>query len=220
MTEAPETNRGNASRDAEMTASPAEDWFVREVLPLEAALMQFLQHNWRNKADIADLRQDVYVQVFDAAHTNIPDNAKAFVFQTARNLLINRLKREHIVPIEAVADVEALNAAIETPGPERNTIARDELRRLQAALDRLPPRCRDANGIEWKAADWLQRRQFWNWSADDQAQLDVWLAESSAHRVAFLRLKSGYAQTERLVALRSIKPEPESRLRARWFQAI
>jgi|SRR6185437_10649729 RNA polymerase sigma-70 factor (ECF subfamily) len=144
MTEAPETNRGNASRDAEMTASPAEDWFVREVLPLEAALMQFLQHNWRNKADIADLRQDVYVQVFDAAHTNIPDNAKAFVFQTARNLLINRLKREHIVPIEAVADVEALNAAIETPGPERNTIARDELRRLQAALDRLPPRCREA----------------------------------------------------------------------------
>jgi RNA polymerase sigma-70 factor (ECF subfamily) len=144
MTEAPETNRGNASRDAEMTASPAEDWFVREVLPLEAALMQFLQHNWRNKADIADLRQDVYVQVFDAAHTKIPDNAKAFVFQTARNLLINRLKREHIVPIEAVADVEALNAAIETPGPERNTIARDELRRLQAALDRLPPRCREA----------------------------------------------------------------------------
>src|SRR6185437_9695864 len=78
----------------------------------------------------------------------------------------------------------------------------------------------DASSIEWKAADWLQRRQFWNWSADDQAQLDVWLAESSAHRVAFLRLKSGYAQTERLVALRSIKPEPESRLRARWFQAI
>ena len=144
MTEAPETNRGNASRDAEMTASPAEDWFVREVLPLEASLMQFLQHNWRNKADIADLRQDVYVQVFDAAHTKIPNNAKAFVFQTARNLLINRLKREHIVPIEAVADVEALNAAIETPGPERNTIARDELRRLQAALDRLPPRCREA----------------------------------------------------------------------------
>lgn len=144
MTEAPDTNRGNANRDAEMTASPVEDWFVREVLPLEAALMQFLQHNWRNKADIADLRQDVYTQVFDAAQKTIPDNTRAFVFATARNLLINRLKREHIVPIEAVADVEALNAAIEAPGPERSTIARDELRRLQAALDRLPPRCREA----------------------------------------------------------------------------
>jgi RNA polymerase sigma-70 factor (ECF subfamily) len=144
MAEAPGTDRGGNRKGAAMSASAAEDWFVREVLPLEAALMQFLQHNWRNKADIADLRQDVYVQVFDAAHNNIPDNTKAFVFQTARNLLINRLKREHIVPIEAVADVEALNAAIETPGPERNTIARDELRRLQAALDRLPPRCREA----------------------------------------------------------------------------
>jgi len=144
MTEAPDTNRENANRDAEMTASAVEDWFVREVLPLEAALMQFLQHNWRNKADITDLRQDVYTQVFDAAQKTIPDNTRAFVFQTARNLLINRLKREHIVPIEAVADVEALNAAIEAPGPERTTIARDELRRLQAALDRLPPRAREA----------------------------------------------------------------------------
>lgn len=147
MTEAPDTNLENASRlrtDADMTASEVEDWFVREVLPLEAALMQFLQHNWRNRAEIADLRQDVYVQVFDAANTKIPDHPKAFVFQTARNLLINRLKREQIVPIEAVADVEALGAAMETPGPERNTIARDELRRLQAALDRLPPRCREA----------------------------------------------------------------------------
>ena len=42
--------------DAAMTASEVDAWFGREVLPLEAALMQFLQHNWRNKADIADLR--------------------------------------------------------------------------------------------------------------------------------------------------------------------
>jgi len=120
-----------------------EDWFVREVLPLEAALMQFLQHNWRNKSDIADLRQDVYVQVFNAAHKEIPTHTRAFVFQTARNLLLNRLRREHVVPIEAVADVDALSAAMDVPGQERAVIARDELRRLQGALDRLPPRCRE-----------------------------------------------------------------------------
>ena len=127
-----------------MTAAAVEEWFVREVLPLEAALMQFLQHNWRNKADIADLRQEIYVHVYDAAHREIPDHPKAFVFQTARNLLINRLRRLQVVPIEAVADVDALGAATDAPGPERTIIARDELRRLQAALDRLPPRCREA----------------------------------------------------------------------------
>jgi RNA polymerase sigma-70 factor (ECF subfamily) len=121
-----------------------EAWFVREVLPLEAALMQFLQHNWRNRSDIADLRQDVYERVCLAAQEQAPDNTKAFVFRTARNLLVDRIRREHVVPIEAVEDVDALSMAMDEPGPERATIARDELRRLQAALDRLPPRAREA----------------------------------------------------------------------------
>ena len=144
MAEAPGTDRDGNRKGASMSASAAEEWFVREVLPLEAALMQFLQHNWRNRSDIADLRQEVYVHVFDAAQKEIPAHARAFVFQTARNLLINRLRRLQIVPIEAVADVDALNAAMDAPGAERTVIARDELRRLQTALDRLPPRCREA----------------------------------------------------------------------------
>jgi hypothetical protein len=34
-------------------------WFVREVLPMEAALLQFLHRNWRNASDHADLCQEV-----------------------------------------------------------------------------------------------------------------------------------------------------------------
>ena len=55
-----------------MTSSALVDWFVREVLPLEAALMHYLQQNWCNPHEIADLRQDVYVQVYDAARKQIP----------------------------------------------------------------------------------------------------------------------------------------------------
>ena len=127
-----------------MNASELKLWFAQEVLPLEAALMQFLQHNWRNQSDIADLRQEVYVRVCEAAREARPDNTKAFVFRTARNILINRVRREHVVPIEAVADVDALNLAADEPSPDRTVIARDELRRLQSALDRLPERCREA----------------------------------------------------------------------------
>ncbi|HUJ02488.1 MAG TPA: sigma-70 family RNA polymerase sigma factor, partial [Rhizomicrobium sp.] len=39
---------------------------------------------------------------------------------------------------------EVLNVAIDEPGPDRSAIARDDLRRLQAALDRLPMRSRSA----------------------------------------------------------------------------
>jgi len=123
--------------------SAADQWFDREVLPLEKLLMQFLERNWRNPSDLPDFRQEVYARVYQAALTELPRNTKQFVLTTARNLLINRSEHERVVPIEAAADIEELGAAIDDPGPERIVIARDELRHLQAALDRLPPRCRE-----------------------------------------------------------------------------
>jgi RNA polymerase sigma-70 factor (ECF subfamily) len=142
---------------AVIAASEVDAWFVREILPLEAALMQFLQHNWRNKSDIADLRQDIYVQVYESALKGLPESPKAFVFTIARHLLIRRMRREQIVPFEAVSDFDALGAAIETPGPENSVIARDELRRLQGAVDRLPPRAREA--FVMQQVEGLSRRE-------------------------------------------------------------
>lgn len=145
MVEISDTGRHDAGlASAAVTAPDVREWFVREVLPLEAALMQFLQHNWRNKSDIADLRQDIYVRVFDAAKKEIPTRTRQFVFATARNLLINRIRDESVVPIEAVADLDALAIAKDEPGPDRSAAARDELRHLQSALEKLPPRCREA----------------------------------------------------------------------------
>jgi transmembrane sensor len=60
-----------------------------------------------------------------------------------------------------------------------------------------------ADKIEEQAADWLQRRHFWNWTDGDQAALDGWLAESPAHLVAYLRLESALGRTGRLAALRA-----------------
>jgi RNA polymerase sigma-70 factor (ECF subfamily) len=126
-----------------MAESDVNAWFVREVLPLEKILMQFLRHHWPNTGEIEDLRQEVYVRVHEAAQKKIPEPAKPFVFTVARNLVINRVKREQIVPIEAVADLDELGIAVEAPSPDRAAIARDELRRLQTAIDRLPPRARE-----------------------------------------------------------------------------
>lgn len=67
-----------------------------------------------------------------------------------------------------------------------------------------------AMAIERQAALWIQRRQFWDWSPADQAELDAWLGQSTAHEVAFIRLMSGYSRTDRLVALRA--PRVDRRL--------
>jgi len=160
MIETPDTGRDDAglrTAGASMSQSDADLWFVREVLPLEAALMQYLRRNCRNKADIADLAQDVYVQVYEAALVARPERPRAFVLATARNLLINRVRRDQIVRIEAVADLEAINVALDEPSPERTAIARDTLRRLQAGLESLPPRCRQA--VVMKKVEGLSARE-------------------------------------------------------------
>lgn len=160
MVEIPESNRDNADllhQGAAMTGSVLETWFVDEVLPLESVLMKFLRRNCRNPADIADLRQEVYVRVYEAARERIPDSTRAFVLATARNLLINRVRREQIVAIDAVADLDKLEIAMDEPGPDRAVMAREELGRLQAALDRLPNRSRQA--VVMKQIEGLSRRE-------------------------------------------------------------
>lgn len=141
---------------AVIAAPGLQAWFVREVLPLEASLMLYLRRSGRSKADLDDLVQDVYVRVCEAAQKQIPSPVKPFVFAIARNLLIDRVRREQVVSIEAVEDLDALHLAMDAPGPDQSVMAREELRRVQAALDCLPPRSRQAvilrkvEGLSWR----------------------------------------------------------------------
>jgi RNA polymerase sigma-70 factor (ECF subfamily) len=143
--------------------------------------MQYLQHNWRNRSDIADIQQEVYLRVFRAAQeSGLPERPKQFVFATARNLLINRVRDESVVPIEAVADLDALEAAAEAPGPDRVTLARDELRHLQAALDRLPPQCRQV--VVLARIEGLSRREI----AERMGLAEPTVANHLAHGIRLL----------------------------------
>lgn len=121
-----------------------EAWFVREVLPLEAVLIQFLRRGGRSKSDVEDMLQDLYVKVCSAAREDIPNATRSFVFTIARNLLIDRVRHEQVIPFNSVENLEELSLAIDEPAPDRVVIARQELRRLQAVLDKLPERQRSA----------------------------------------------------------------------------
>lgn len=140
-----------------MTSSGADSWFVQEVLPLEAALMRYLRRNWRDEAEIPDLRQEVYVRVYDKALSTIPAQAKPFVFMTAKNLIIDRVRRLRVVSIETVSDIDALDVTVDELTSDRIVSARQELRRLQAALELLPPRCREV--VALRRIEGLSQRQ-------------------------------------------------------------
>lgn len=146
MVETPETERATTATtnvDDPVRMSEVQAWFIREVLPLESVLMQFLSRSGRSKTDAEDICQDVYMRVCTTASEEMPKNTRALVFTIARNLLINRVKREQVISIETVENLDVLNIAIDEPAPDRVVIAREELRRLQRALEKLPERIRN-----------------------------------------------------------------------------
>ena len=143
-------NVGGQNRQGRaVTIDVAAAWFIREIVPLEAKLMHYLQHNWRNASDIPDLRQEVYARVLQAARERIPDNPEQFLIVCARNLLINLVRREQVVPMETFADLDILGVASDAPEPDRIVIEQEELRRLEAALAQLPARTREAIALAY-----------------------------------------------------------------------
>lgn len=106
--------------------------------------MRFLRRCWPYAQDLHDLRQEIYIRVYEAAARSRPFQAKAFLFATAKHLITDRVRRQRIVTIDTVGDLETLDVIItDEISPERRLGARQELRALAQAFDRLPARCRE-----------------------------------------------------------------------------
>lgn len=122
---------------------PLDVWFKREILQHEAALLRCLARVWPRKHEIQDLRQETYARVYAAALTSRPASPRSFLFTIAHHLMVDRIRRERVVSIEAVGDIEALSLSVDEISLERRVSARQELKLLARALDLLPPKCRN-----------------------------------------------------------------------------
>jgi RNA polymerase sigma-70 factor (ECF subfamily) len=120
-----------------------DDWFVREVLPHEPALLRYLARVWPNPADIQDIRHDAYVRILEGAHRLQPSAPKSLLFTTARNLMIDRARRNRIVPIDLLGELDSLNVLVDEVTPERRASIRQQLVNVTHAVNRLPAKCRE-----------------------------------------------------------------------------
>jgi RNA polymerase sigma factor (sigma-70 family) len=124
-------------------ADSPETWFQREILVYEGALVRFLSRKLSNPADVHDIRHDIYVRLLEAAERELPANPKAFLFSVARNILIDRARRNRIVAIDLLENMDTLNVLIEEATPERRETGRQQLQKLSLLIQRLPTRCRE-----------------------------------------------------------------------------
>jgi RNA polymerase sigma-70 factor (ECF subfamily) len=131
-------------------------WVGSEVLPHEAAVRTWLRR-MVDADDIEDIIQESYCRISalpDVAHIQ---NGRAYLFTTARSLVLERIRRSRVVNIDTAAEIDSLGIVYDEPSAERITAARRELARVQRLIEGLPERCRRI--FELRKVDGLSQRE-------------------------------------------------------------
>lgn len=118
------------------------EWLTSHFLPFEAELRMRLRRVCQGPAEIDDVIQDTYYKLLMVGSLEHVREPKAFLVRTAKNIVIDRMRRDAIVNIEAVANLEQLEMEDAAPSPERVVAARSELKWVMGLIDNLPARCK------------------------------------------------------------------------------
>ncbi len=111
-----------------------------------AALQRFLQSLLGNAADAADARQETYLRLVRALSRTEIEQPRVFLFFVARNVALSLGKRRRFEAnlFRSASHFDLAGITDEQVRTEQQVIARQQLRLVAAAIDELPPRCREA----------------------------------------------------------------------------
>lgn len=118
-------------------------WLARHILPLETGLRVWLSRRRVPGLDADDIVQETYARLATLDEVAAIQNYRAYLFQTAQSIIVSHLRRQQVVSIQAVEDVELHAVISEEASPEVRTSDRQELfnlARLIAALPEQPRR--------------------------------------------------------------------------------
>lgn len=118
-------------------------WVGSNIVPHEADLRVRLRRMAVPEEEISDIVQDAYLKISNLDSVAHIRSGRGYFFATARTVLLDRIRRDRIVRIDSMTEMEALTLADEAPGPERRVSARLELERVRLLIAALPERCRE-----------------------------------------------------------------------------
>jgi len=117
-------------------------WFTEEVHAHDSSLKAYLRESFPSVRDMDDVVQESYLRIWKARLGQPIRSTKSFLFQVARNLALDLVRRDRVSPIESVPDLAGLTVVDERPGVAETACTQDELHVLAQAIHALPTRCR------------------------------------------------------------------------------
>lgn len=140
----PPTPHPSAAVPACLPASASQaDWFLREVHPHDAQLKAYLRGSFPGVRDVDDVVQESYLRLWRARLTQPIRSAKSFLFQVARHLAIDTVRRRSISPEIPCPDPARLHLLDLRRRVADTACLHQELDLLARALEALPSRCRE-----------------------------------------------------------------------------
>ena len=115
------------------------DWFKAVILPYERDVRARVRRVSPAGFDIENLVAESLARAYTAKDFGRITAGRAYLLAIARNLLMDAVRRDTIVSLDFVADLDTLRS---DDTMEAGLSAREELRRLQAVVEKLPPQCR------------------------------------------------------------------------------
>jgi len=121
-----------------------EERYLVQALEFESVLRALLYRYARNTSDVDELLQETYARLLAAGAPGEPEvrAVRAFCMTVARNVAFDWLRHKQVVPIELVADMEAMDILDERDQIDAIVNSHQELMLLSAIVQQLPQRCR------------------------------------------------------------------------------
>jgi RNA polymerase sigma factor (sigma-70 family) len=121
-----------------------EERYLVEALQFEGVLRACLYRYARNNSDVEELLQETYARLLTAGAAGAPEvrSVRAFSLTVARNVAFDWLRHKQVVPIDLVADMEAMNILDERDQIDAIVNSHQELMILIKVVQELPERCR------------------------------------------------------------------------------
>lgn len=132
-----------ASDQAPVVDETATRWFAEEVHAHDLQLKAYLRGSFPSIRDVDDIAQESYLRVWKARASQSIRSARGFLFQIARHVAADILRREIASPIKGATDFAALSVLDNQPDAADNACTMEEIALLADAIDALPARCRE-----------------------------------------------------------------------------
>lgn len=126
-----------------LSDSEQGEWFRDQVQSHGPSLKSYLHRAFPGVRDVDDLVQESYLRVWRAKLARPVHCAKSFLFQIARHLAIDTLRRNHGGLIETRGDLAELSVIDQEPNAAETLTYNEKVGLLADALAALPARCRE-----------------------------------------------------------------------------